>query len=228
MSDLSARLQALYDQVPATRCANSGECCVLTEEEFDNDYATMFPLYSAEYRNIVEFVKSNFSEERQRQLLDFTEERPRRCPFLGPDHRCTIYPVRPLICRTYAVMNHQTIAEAAGRSRGNLPEDWIRGFVLREGHMVCPRVTVAEPEKLERHARNLITSAYERELTRLSLEVELAARERKRVYQRLTGRRSWPLRWTWGGFNSLCFSSLEWMRSHLGRYWKKAELVNGG
>ena len=136
--------------------------------------------------------------------------------------------MRPLICRTYAVMNHQTIAEAAGRSRGNLPEDWIRGFVLREGHMVCPRVTVAEPEKLERHARNLITSAYERELTRLSLEVELAARERKRVYQRLTGRRSWPLRWTWGGFNSLCFSSLEWMRSHLGRYWKKAELVNGG
>ena len=228
MSDLSARLQALYDQVPATRCANSGECCVLTEEEFDNDYATMFPLYSAEYRNIVEFVKSNFSEERQRQLLDFTEERPRRCPFLGSDHRCTIYPIRPLICRTYAVMNHQTIAEAAGRSRGNLPEDWIRGFVLREGHMVCPRVTVAEPEKLERHARNLITSAYERELTRLSLEVEMAARERKRVYQRLTGRRSWPLRWTWGGFNSLCFSSLEWMRSHLGRYWKKAELVNGG
>ena len=69
MSDLSSRLQALYDQVPSTRCANSGECCVLTGEEFDNDYATMFPLYSAEYRNIVEFVKSNFSEERRRQLF---------------------------------------------------------------------------------------------------------------------------------------------------------------
>lgn len=228
MSDLSSRLQALYDQVPSTRCANSGECCVLTGEEFDNDYATMFPLYSAEYRNIVEFVESNFSEERRRQLFDFTEERPRRCPFLSKDHNCTIYPARPLICRTYAVMNHETIAEAAGRSRGTLPEDWIRGFVLREGHMVCPRVTVAEPEKLERHAYNLITSTYERELTRLSLEVELAAPDRRRLFQRLTGSRSWPLRWTWGGFNALCYSSLEWMRSHLGRYWKKAELVNGG
>lgn len=24
-----------------------------------------------------------------------------RCPFLGPDMRCTIYPVRPVQCRTY-------------------------------------------------------------------------------------------------------------------------------
>ena len=228
MRNRSAELQALYAQVPATRCANSGECCVLTEEEFDNDYATMFPLYSAEYHNIVEYVKSRFTGQRQRQLLHFTEERPRRCPFLSPDHRCTIYPVRPLICRTYAVMNQQTIAAAAERSRGTVPEDWIRGFVLRERHMVCPRVTVAEPEKLERHAHNLITSTYERELTRLSLEVELAAGDRQRLFQRVTGLRSWPLRWTWGGFNSVCFSSLEWMRSRFRRYWNKAELVDGG
>ena len=228
MSNCSAQLRALYEQVPATRCANSGECCVLTGEEFDNDYATMFPLYRAEYRNIVDYVKSHFSEERQRQLFDFTEERPRRCPFLGPDHCCTIYPVRPLICRTYAVMNQETIAAAARRNRGTVPEDWIRGFVLRERHMVCPRVTVAEPEKLERHARNLITSTYERELTRLSLEVDLAAGKRKDLFQRFTGLRSWPLRWTWGGFNSVCFSSLEWMRSQFRRYWKKAELADGG
>jgi uncharacterized protein len=26
---------------------------------------------------------------------------PVRCPFLRPDNRCSIYPVRPLPCRTY-------------------------------------------------------------------------------------------------------------------------------
>ena len=38
-------LEVLYEQVPATRCAGTGDCCALTDEEFDNYYATMFPLY---------------------------------------------------------------------------------------------------------------------------------------------------------------------------------------
>ena len=147
VQDLASALQALYDQVPATRCAHSGECCVLTDDEFDNDYATMFPLYSAEYKNIVEFVKNHFPPERQRDLLNFREERPRQCPFLDAGHNCSIYPVRPLICRTYAVMNHQTIPGAAESKKGLVPQDWIDGFVLRESGMVCPRVKVVEPEK---------------------------------------------------------------------------------
>ena len=94
-------LEVLYEQVPATRCAGTGDCCALTEEEFDNYYATMFPLYRAEYIHIVAYVEKHFSPQRRQELLNFTEERPRRCPFLGADHSCTIYPVRPLICRTY-------------------------------------------------------------------------------------------------------------------------------
>ena len=226
MGDFSKDLQALYDQVPATRCAQSGECCVLTAEEFDNHYATMFPLYSVEYQNIAAYVKEHFSVERQDELFNFTEERPHRCAFLNEDHGCTIYPVRPLICRTYAVMNHQTIGEAVERSRGTAPEDWIRGFVLREGGMVCPRVTVAEPEKLEKHAQNLIDSTYERELLRLSGEHELADSERKYLFQKLTWRRSWPVRWTWGGFNCVATKPLDWVREHFKKYWKKAELAN--
>ena len=226
MGDCSRDLQDLYDQVPATRCAQSGECCVLTAEEFDNYYATMFPLYSVEYQNIAIYVKEHFSVERQEELFNFTEERPRRCAFLNEDHGCTIYPVRPLICRTYAVMNHQSIGEAAERSRGTAPEDWIRRFVLREGGMVCPRVTVTEPEKLEKHAQNLIDSTYERELLRLSDEYELADAERKHLFQKLTWRRSWPVRWTWGGFNCIAAKPLDWVKEHFKKYWKKAELAN--
>jgi len=226
--DLSNELEMLYSQVPATCCASSGECCALTEGEFENHYATMFPLYRAEYHNIVQFVEASFSDERRWELLDFTEERPRRCPFLGTDNRCTIYPVRPLICRTYAVMNTESIALAVERHKGQLPADWIRRFVLRESGMFCPRVRVMELEKLDRHAKNLIESAYERELTRLSEEVELAGDERRAIFAAATGRRSWPLRWSWGGFNSVRFAPLEWLQEKFKGYWKKADLVDAG
>ena len=36
-------LEVLYDQVPATRCAGTGDCCALTDEEFDTYYATHVP-----------------------------------------------------------------------------------------------------------------------------------------------------------------------------------------
>jgi len=228
LADLTRQLEALYAPVPATRCAGSGECCELTPEEFAGSYATMFPLYRAEYHNIVEYVESRFPEARRRKLFACTEERPRRCPFLDADQRCTIYPVRPLICRTYAVMNSHSIAREAESRRGRVPDDWIEGFVRRESGMVCPRVTVLEPEKIEKHTQNLINFAYERELVRLSREVELATGERRRIFEEVARKRSWPLRWTWGGFNAVRFAPLEWQRTQFRNYWKKARLVDGG
>lgn len=224
LDSLARELRDLYDQVPSTCCANSGECCELTEEEMEEGYATMFPLYRAEYAHIVDHVRSNFPEERQRELLGFTEERPRRCPFLGPDRGCTIYAVRPLICRTYAVMNPDTIREAARRHEGEVPEEWVRRFVRRESGMVCPRVTVTQPEKLVRHARNLVTGAYELALARLSRRLSLVTRERQSVIRRAIRRRSWPLRWTWGGYNALTLTPVEWVRSRLSAYWRRARL----
>ena len=221
---LASELEDLYEQVPSTCCANSGECCVLTEKEIEEGYATMFPLYRAEYVNIVNYVRDNFPHERQQQLLSLTAERPQRCPFLAEDNRCTIYPVRPLICRTYAVMNQDTIAEAAQRHQGEVPEHWIRSFVMREGNMVCPRVTVLQPEKLVRHAHNLLTLTYERTLTSLSRKVELATGSRKKLIRETIRRRSWPVRWTWGGFNTLRFAPLNWLQSTLKSYWQRSEL----
>ena len=221
---LASALQGLYDQVPATRCAQSGECCALTNTEYEVGYATMFPLYLAEYINIVGYVKRKFSGKRRQALLAHTEERPRKCPFLGDGHACTIYPVRPLICRTYAVMNHQTIEEAAQKHRGSVPKDWIEGFVLRESGMVCPRVVVVEPEKLARHSQNLIENTYESELIGLSRQLELTGPRRKGLLARLVGWRHWPLRWTWGGFNAVHFATGDWLRRRFKEYWKKAEL----
>jgi Fe-S-cluster containining protein len=223
--ELTRELAQVYDQVPATCCASSGECCALTSEEFEEGYATMYPLYRAEHQNIVAYVKRQFTPERQKELLDFTEERPHRCPFLGEKNQCTIYPVRPLICRTYAVMDRQTIAAAAEAYKGRVPDRWIRGFAQRESGMLCPRVRVMEPEKLERHAHNLITSNYEQILTHLSRVVELGSGERREWFRRLSGWSSWPLLWTWGGFNTLRFSPLHWIKKSFKAYWKKAELA---
>ena len=74
---------------------------MLTETEFDEEYATMFPLYAAEYLNIAAYVREHFPRPRSDALLAFTEERPRRCPFLGSENECTIYPVRPQQCRNW-------------------------------------------------------------------------------------------------------------------------------
>ena len=227
MPNLSEKLQALYDQVPATRCEQSGECCVLTDSEYDDEYATMFPLYAAEYLNIAAYVLEHFPAARSDALLAFTEERPRRCPFLGSGNECTIYPVRPLICRTYAVMNVDTISAAATKSKGTVPEDWVHGFILRESGMICPRVTVVEPAKLDRHADNLIHSRYERALIRLSREAELADSDRWRIFHQISRARELPVRWTWGGFNAICSLSMQWIRGRFKGYWKRANLAEG-
>jgi Fe-S-cluster containining protein len=225
---IKRELQALYEQVPATSCASSGECCELTAEEYDNYYATMFPLYRVEYVNIVDHVQNEMPAERQRELLNFREERPRRCPFLGEDKGCTIYAVRPLICRTYGAMNHGSIRREAERNAGEVPEQWIREFARREGEMVCPRVMVLEPEKGEQHARNLMDGTYERELARLSAEVEITHGERRDIFKRATDLHTWPLRWSWGGYNALRFAPLNWLREHFVAYWKKAVLPDAG
>lgn len=225
-AQLRRELQELYDQVPSTSCAQSGECCALTDAEYDEGYATMFPLYRAEYANIAAYVEEHFSVDERQRLLGFNEERPRRCPFLGKDNGCGVYPVRPLICRTYAVMTRDTIRQAADRNRGKVPREWVDGFVRREGCMLCPRVTVGEPEKIERHADNLVGFVYERELERLSGETPLPSTQRLGLFRRLTGQRRVPQRWTWGGFNSVYRRPLAWLEERLADYWKKAELAD--
>lgn len=223
--ELSSQLQLLYDQVPSTCCASSGECCALSETEFADGYATMFPLYSAEYLNIAAYVRSKFPAPRQEELFAFREERPRRCPFLGENHACTIYPVRPLICRTYAVMDRPRIERALEQYRDLMPETWLTGFARRESIMLCPRVQVTQPAKLEGHIYNLITSYYERALRQLHSTLEMADPERREALG-AAGQREWPLTWTWGGFNALCAAPIAWVRAHLKGYAVKAELMD--
>ncbi len=225
---LARQLERVYAHVPATRCAGCGACCQLTDWEYANHYATMFPLYRAEYVHIAAQVRRVLTEQRAASLLSFTMERPRCCPFLEAGHACAIYPVRPLICRTYAVMDAASIAAAAARQRRTVPLAWVQRFARRERGMTCARAVVTEPRKVPAHAYRLMTGAYERELTELSASVPVMDAERFRVFAAVTGRRAVPLRWSWGGFNALCATSPGWLRENLAAYWAEAVLPDAG
>ncbi len=225
---LRAELVALYGQVPATACASSGECCALTDAEYAGTFATMFPVYRVEYLNLVDHVRQSFPALEGERLLQFTEERPRRCPFLSAANRCTAYAARPLICRTYGVLDRAAIDAAAQNLRGDRPAAWVDGFVRRESGMTCPRVRVLEPAKVARHVANLVDFVYERELTRLSQDLELADPERHALFARVSGDQAWPVRWTWGGFNAVRHAPLEWLRDQFDAYWEQAWLIDLG
>ncbi len=220
------QLEEVYSHVPATRCAGSGECCWLTPEEYDNDYATMFPLYRAEYINIVNYLEREWPEVRRKAIFAFNQERPTRCPFLGENNGCTIYHVRPLICRTYGVMNPRSIERQVDILSKEISSEKLKLFNVREGGMVCPRVSVLQQEKIKDHVKNIINGFYERELEILSRQIDVAGGERRKIFRRVTGKSMWPIRWSWGGYSTIRFAPLKWLRDNFSSYWSKSVLAD--
>ncbi len=223
---IKGRLDRLYSQVPDTRCAGSGECCWLTSQEYENDYATMFPLYKVEYLNIVAFLERVWSKDRLAGIFAFREERPLRCPFLGEENGCGIYEVRPLICRTYGVLNSRSIKRQVDLLGKEVSTKDLRSFAIRESGMTCPRVAVLQPEKINSHAKNIVSGFYERELESLSSQVDIATGERRAIFRRVTGKTAWPIRWSWGGYNTVRFSPIKWLRKNFSLYWSKVVLAD--
>ena len=226
IKEIKERLNRLYSQVPETRCAGSGECCWLTSQEYKNDYATMFPLYKVEYLNIVGFLEKYWSKDRLAGIFGFREERPLRCPFLGQKNGCSIYEVRPLICRTYGVMNSRSIKRQVDRLVKEVSYEDLRSFAIRESGMTCPRVAVLQPKKINSHAKNIIDGFYESELESLSSQVDVASGERLTIFRRVTGKSAWPIRWSWGGYNTVRFSPINWLRINFSSYWSKVALAD--
>ena len=220
------RLQAVYDQVPAVscHCDRLGQCCELTKEEMEADFATMYPLYSIEYFNIVDYVQDHFEAETRDAVLGMTEERPVRCPFLTDAGACSIYPVRPLVCRTYGVLSRETVEETASGARGKVSSQWISSFLFTERQTVCPHTRIPAPEKLAAHAQNRVRFTYERELLTLGREAPPLDDARVAVLASASGLKR-VTRWTWGGYNALLRVPLTWLKGHFAGYWRRAALA---
>ncbi len=87
VSRIKKELRRIYSKIPEFKCLdNCGKCCG--------------PIYWSLAEEIVirDFLKKNGIEYRKaRSFLDY-------CPYLNENKRCDIYPVRPLICRVYGVL----------------------------------------------------------------------------------------------------------------------------
>lgn len=85
-------LQVIYDSVPKMICENNcRDCCGMTR---------WFPV---EAINIIDFLKAyDMKEKEAKSFLDY-------CPYLDKESKCTIYPVRPIICRLFGSTDHTKI-----------------------------------------------------------------------------------------------------------------------
>ncbi|MDA0709476.1 MAG: YkgJ family cysteine cluster protein [bacterium] len=222
-----ARLNTLYDQIPGVSCEgcdHPGKCCELTQSEWDADYATMYPLYAVEYLNIVDYVRTHFGSERQRELLSIVDERPMRCPFLTDSGGCSIHPVRPLTCRTYGVLNNEVQVEAAAEAnKADLPKFWVSAFLSVERYTVCDLTKLREPDKMDGHLDAMVSLDYERRMVDMAHVVGILEGERQEIFEALT-EKEFPVRWTWGGFNLLLLSPVSWLREHFAPIWKNSFL----
>lgn len=81
---MNVKLEDIYSQIPRATCVDGcGKCC-----------GPVFPS-SAEVRNIKEWCLRRHMG--YRDFLEITEGG--HCPYLTTDMRCSIYPVRPFLCR---------------------------------------------------------------------------------------------------------------------------------
>lgn len=90
---MNYKLQKIYEQIPQSTCPdNCGKCCG--------------PVYPsrAEIRNIELWCRVKNIEFKNQ----FGVESGVDCPYLK-EYRCSIYPVRPFMCRTFGVVEHQLL-----------------------------------------------------------------------------------------------------------------------
>lgn len=221
------RLNALYDELPGVSCSacdRPGNCCELTKAEFDADYATMYPLYTVEYLNVVDYVRTHFDSERQRELLSLADERPVKCPFLTDTGGCSIHPARPLTCRTYGVLNEVAQVDAAAEAhKEDMPQFWLSAFLSTERYTVCAQTELQEPDKLEAHLRSMVSFDYERRMIAMAEDVGVLDKARQKIFEGIT-KKEVPTRWTLGGFNVLFLSPISWLKDNFASFWKKTFL----
>jgi len=84
---MNQKLECVYNQMPKSSClAGCGECCGI-----------LYPSLT-ELRHIQDWCESH-----HREYKDFNMTTGLDCPYLREDKLCSIYPVRPFLCRIFGV-----------------------------------------------------------------------------------------------------------------------------
>lgn len=98
-------LNNIYGSLPQTSCERCGTCCTVPP-----------PAYIVEYLNMFRYMKENLGD----RIPEIVEKAIRfyflelvdinlRCPFLGEDKLCMVYPARPLSCRGYGLSRSDSV-----------------------------------------------------------------------------------------------------------------------
>ena len=105
-----ARLDALYAELPTVAC--KGECAIACGP---------IPLTNLEARRlqVVSHVKPRTVIKMVADGAPSTARLRDRCIYLRDDDRCSVYAVRPLICRAWGVIKMMSCM------RGCLPDRWL-------------------------------------------------------------------------------------------------------
>ena len=88
-----AALDDLYAQLPALEC--KGRC---------HDACTIIDMSRLERERIANTTGVNIPLPLYPIRAMLADGKPRRCPALGPLNTCTVYEVRPLICRAFGMV----------------------------------------------------------------------------------------------------------------------------
>ncbi len=175
---LFEKLNSIYGSLPQTSCDRCGTCCTVPP-----------PAYVVEYLNMFRYLKENLSH----RIPDILEKSVRfyfleladislKCPFLGEESLCLIYPVRPLSCRGYGLSKRDDFSgsrsemeELAARYKeqyGIILPDEVVGFKLPE----CGKVRVTDGKKTSGDMLEVAIS-YVAQLESQLFPVELVDRE---------------------------------------------------
>lgn len=100
--NLFNELEKTYQTLPETSCKSCAQCCNWGSP----------PGFFIEYLYMYKYVRDNLKHRWSNYLTKSAEyyylelvDANQKCPFVGEDNRCEIYPVRPLTCRFYGLLN---------------------------------------------------------------------------------------------------------------------------
>ncbi|MCT4607093.1 MAG: YkgJ family cysteine cluster protein [Marinisporobacter sp.] len=89
------RLSKIYDTIPRGKCLGCTKCCMESVHTHFIEFLNIFH-YLRENRQLYEKL---FTKIIRYYFLELVQKE--QCPFLDEKGMCTIYEVRPLVCRTF-------------------------------------------------------------------------------------------------------------------------------
>ncbi|QZY55446.1 YkgJ family cysteine cluster protein [Crassaminicella profunda] len=100
------RLSKIYDTLPTGRCFGCTKCCMESVHTHFIEFLNIFH-YLRENRQLYEKI---FPQIIQYYFLEMVKKE--HCPFLDEEGRCTIYEVRPLVCRMFGHLTEKEYEES--------------------------------------------------------------------------------------------------------------------